>query len=237
MIDIDFFEELEGDLGGNLVDVELTEDDYVRAFNKAKRTYIQKGNDNFRRTFYELPVIAGTTVYAMPPTTNEIIKIIKPSGFTTDNPFTQAIVNDMFAGVRGSNNADLATYELSSQMIENIDIYTANATPFNFDRIAKNITLLDTPNITEKWMLETYESLTDNEYRDVLWVHEWALAELKIVLGRAYSKFGSLSSPTGETSVGGDLLLSEGREDKDRLLEEIKGLTDGAPTGLPIIIG
>ena len=237
MNNIDFEEQMQAQLGGNLVDVELTDDDYELAFKLAKKTYQQKGNDNFNRMFTELPVVAGTATYNLAATTQEITRIIKPSAYFTDNPFSQAMVNDLFSGIRNAGGGSLATYELSAQMIENIDIYTANAASFNFNRITKTIQLLSTPAVTETWIMDTFESLTDAQYRDVLWVQEWALAELKIMLGRAYSKFQALSSPTGETSIGGDIMLSEGREDKERLLEDIKLMVDGAPIGLPIMVG
>ena len=95
----------------------------------------------------------------------------------------------------------------------------------------------DKPDITEQWLLEVYTDLSDDEYRDRLWIYEFALAHTKIMLGRAYSKFQSLSSPTGETSLNGDALLQEGIADKERLLIEIKDYTDGDPIGGAILIG
>lgn len=236
MIDTDFEELITGQLGGNLVDVELQQDDYDIAFYKAKLTYQTKGNDNFRKTYYTLPVVADTIQYDLPASTMEIMSLIKPSFYHSDDPFTIATVNDMFNGIR-QNSGDLATFELSMQSMENLDIYTTRQTPFVFDRINKTIKLLDTPNVTENWILEIQESLSDAEYRDLLWIQEWALAEAKIMLGRAYTKFQALSSPTGETSLAGDILTAEGREDKDLLLEDIKNHVDGEPTGMPFIIG
>lgn len=237
MNDIDFQEQMLTMLGGNLVDVELTDDDFTTAFTLAKRTYLQKGNDNYNRTFTNLSIVAGTDTYNLPASMNEVMKIIKPSMYAGDNPFTLAVINDLFSDIRSQVGGSLATYELTSQMIENIDIYTANATPFHFDRLNKTIKFLSIPSITETWIVEGMESLTDAQYRDQLWIQEWALAELKIILGRAYSKFSSLSSPSGETSLNGDIYLSEAREDKERLLLDISMMTDGAPTGLPIMIG
>lgn len=235
MIDLDFYQELEGALGGYLVDVELTEDDYIRAFNQAKRMYKQKGNNNYRHKYSDLNVTTGVRNYPVDPSINEIIKIIKPGGLYTDNPFTIAAIQDMFNGVR--SDSGLATYELTSQMIENIEIYTAHFTNFSFDRLNHTIELWDTPKTDETWILEVYVDLTDDEYRDVVWIYEWTLAELKITLGRAYSKFSTVGGPTGETSLNGDQLIQEGREDKDRLLEDIKNHVDGDMVGLPLLIG
>ena len=53
------------------------------------------------------------------------------------------------------------------------------------------------------------------------WIKEWALAEAKEVLGRIRSKFGSFPGPRGDLSLDGETLISEAREDKERLLERL----------------
>lgn len=233
----DFQFEMETQLGGNLVDVELTENDYEVAFKRAKRMMTERGNNNLRRNFVTIPIITDTVTYQLPMETNEVMQVIKPNGYNTQDPFTEAAVQEMFGAITGQTSQSLATYELSSQMLENLSIYAVDAVPYHFDTIAKTIRFLKSPTTDQNWIVETYENLTDQEYMDLFWIQEWTLAELKIILGRAYSKFSSLSSPTGETSLQGDILVSEGNEDKIRLREDIQNHIDGAPTSLPILLG
>lgn len=68
------------------------------------------------------------------------------------------------------------------------------------------------------------------------WIFDFALAECKIILGRIRSKFAAFASlgNTGLT-LDGDQLLSEGAEEKDRLLERLK--EEEVYEGLGILIG
>jgi hypothetical protein len=66
-----------------------------------------------------------------------------------------------------------------------------------------------------------------------LWlVREWALAEAKYTLGRIRGKFSSLPAAGGERTLDGDALISEAREDKEKI--EAKVLDFQGPV-LPLV--
>lgn len=53
------------------------------------------------------------------------------------------------------------------------------------------------------------------------WVRYYALAQCKIMLGEIRRKYSSLPGPQGDLSLNGDALVSEGREDIDKLRERL----------------
>lgn len=229
-------------LGGNLVDVELTDSDITVAFNHAVKTWEQKGNVNLDHEWMTLPVTQGTRVYTVPDGINTIVRVIRPSttGLSTDNPFHAAFIQNLYSGfgVGGVGvGSQLISYDLTLQLIENIEKYFSLGTQFFYRRFSKEIELQTQPQYDSIWFMEVYKTLTDDQYRDVLWVQEWTLAECKMILGRAYSKFQSLSAPTGDTSLNGDALIQEGKDDKERLLQDISDYTDGEPIGGLMIMG
>jgi len=233
--------EMEVALGGSLIDVELVDADYQYAFDKAKRTFIQLGNNNLDRKFYPLSVTEGTSSYNLPSIENidTVVRIIKPrGGLIANEPFSIATIQSLFGSFYASNQSNLFSYEMLTQYLDNIRIYTADDIQFIYKKIKNfELTLLDPPKSDETWLIEVYADLSDDEYRDNLWVHEYSLAELKIILGRAYRKFQALSTPTGETSLDGDQLVQEGKEEKIELRERIGNYVDGAPAGGVIMIG
>lgn len=233
-----FNEELLIALGGNLVDVELTEKDFEYAFNRAKRTFQQKGNNNLDKGFVLLSVTKDTRKYDIPESVDTVIRIIRPGygGLFPENPWHYAIIQDIYNGLRAGGSS-LVTYELSYQLIENIQKYMAHDVDFIFNKRRHTIEFLNTPKANEAWFLECYHDLPDEEYRALPWIQEWALTELKIILGRAYSKFGTLPGPSGEISMDGQSLIQEARDDQQRLIEEIGFYVDGDPTGGVILIG
>lgn len=239
----EFIDDMTTALGGNLVDVELTQTDYEYAFDKAKRIFVQRGNNNLDRKFYSLAAITNQTEYTLPSSENidTIVKIVKPRssfGYTA-NPHHAYAIQTFFGGYYGGSGAgfDAMTYELGRQLMDDYDIMLAYETQFIWKKRNNQLTLLNAPKVDETWMLEVYADLSDAEYEDLIWIRNYTIAELKIILGRAYRKFSALSTPTGETSLDGEQLVSEGKEEQIILLENIGDYIDGDPTGSVFIIG
>lgn len=235
-----FIEDMTTALGGNLIDVELDQKDFQYAFDQAKRLFVQKGNNNLDKKFYSLSITEGTRVYTLPSNENidTVIRIIKPtSSFSSDDPFSMASIQQVFGSQQMTAGSSLISYELTMQLLDNINIYIAHSTDFIWKKRNNELTLLDTPKIDETWMLELYADLSDAEYEEVLWVREYTLAQLKMILGRAYRKFQTLTTPSGETPLDGEQLVQDGKEEKERLIENIQDYVDGDPTGSVIMIG
>ena len=60
------------------------------------------------------------------------------------------------------------------------------------------------------------------------WIADWSLAECKMMLGEARSKFpGGLPGPGGAVTLNGDALKQESMADKERLLAAINNMEEG----------
>lgn len=57
--------------------------------------------------------------------------------------------------------------------------------------------------------------------KHLYWLKQWALADAKYILGRKRGKFKSLPTAGGERSLDGEDLISESKEEKERLEEKI----------------
>jgi len=58
------------------------------------------------------------------------------------------------------------------------------------------------------------------------WIRQYCLALSREQLGLVRSKFGSIPVPGAEVSLNGDNLISQGREDKDKLVTSLKEMLD-----------
>ena len=58
------------------------------------------------------------------------------------------------------------------------------------------------------------------------WIRKYCLALSKELLGIIRSKYANMPLPNGEVSLDGEALKGEGREEKQQLLEELKGFLD-----------
>lgn len=236
----EFYDEIITALGGNMMDVELCEKDIELTFKKAKRTFQQKGHNSYRKMYYRLKVDPCQTVYSLPIDLSMVVKIIKPDNiFGTGDEFALATFNDLFwrTNRTGATVSEWLAYDFTMQIIETHRRYIVFDVSFHFDEMNKTIRLESPPKRNEYWLVECYLNLSDDEYRDILWIQNWALAEAKIMLGNAYRKFSQLPGPDGTISLDGNGLIQEGTQEKERLLEEIQQGTDGALDYYPVTIG
>jgi len=227
-------------LGNNLIDVELTDDDLDFAFDKTKRIYQQRGNDNHDRKFISFAVVPDTLSYTLPSADNinDIVKIIKPkSSLSPSDPFSMATINEIFGSMYSSGSSSMLSYELLHQSLDNLNIYLLHDTQFIWKKRINELTLLDNPKIAENWIVEVYAFLNDQSYEDIIWIRNYTMAEAKILLGTAYRKFQSLTAPSGETSLAGDAMIAEGKEEQLLLLETIGDYVDGDIAGSVFLIG
>ena len=56
------------------------------------------------------------------------------------------------------------------------------------------------------------------------WIRRFALALTKEILGQVRSKFGSIPIPGESVTLNGDALITQGKEEQDKLREELKTL-------------
>jgi len=242
MTEEEFFDEIYTLLGDSMVDVELSERDLRTAFNRARRTYQQIGPNNHIQGYFCLPVQAGKQEYHVPPEIHTVIKVIRPAIYWDgggDPIVAQAAYNDLFFHHPTSiGSGDFITLEYMQQNLEIWRRYTSHDVDFHYNQRMGFIRFLNKPKSNENWVLEVYQDMTDDEYRGVLWVQNWALAEAKKILGTAYRKFSGVPGPDGgSVSLGGDQLIQEADEAMRQLREDIQNGVAGETEWWGISVG
>jgi hypothetical protein len=61
-----------------------------------------------------------------------------------------------------------------------------------------------------------------------VWINSWVLSQLKITIGEAREKFGSIAGPGGGTTLNGTAMKSEGAAMQLALIDELKNYVDGS---------
>lgn len=238
---IEFYDRVVRSLSGGLVDVELEEEDLDVAFQLAKQTYTKIGNANEERDFYSLTVTKGVHTYNL---TEEgilsISNIIRPKrgGLTSyEDPFVQSAYELMFNYNAYGSSQMFILYDLTMQMEENIRQYTVAESEWIHNKRQNTLRFLKAPTADGIYVLDCYHTPTDEQLYDNLWVFKYTLAEAKCILGRAYRKFGTLPSPTGESQIDGNDLVTEGKDEKNQLEESVMDFQYGEADGLGVYIG
>jgi hypothetical protein len=135
----------------------------------------------------------------------------------------------------------LAVFDAFGQYKETMGRMFGAEYNFLWNRNTKILTLLRNINVAESVMITVFNFIPEETLlKDVYtsnWLSSYSLAESKIALGEARSKYTSgLPGAGGSIQLNGDVLKTEGREDKEKLDQEISLMSEGN-SHLPFIIG
>ncbi len=229
--------ELKLRLGDGMIDVELDPEHYNLAIDRAIQTLRSRSDAAVEESYVFLQTQPEVQEYTLP---NEILNIrrVYRRGVgggnigtgTNFDPFDVAFQNTYLinAGVVGG----LANYDAFTQYKETLNRIFGGEYNFTFNTNTKVLKILRRITITEDIMIQVSnlvpeQSLLQNEYTRP-WMADWALAESKMMLGEARSKYSSgLPGPGGAVQLNGDALKQEAASDKERLLQSIINMEEG----------
>ena len=234
----ELFKGLELRLGGGMIDVELDPEHYEAAYKYAIKIYRQRAQNSTIESYTLLPLEANTDIYTLPKEFMNVRQVFRrtigletgPASSSFD-PFSSAILNTYLLNYNYSGG--LATYdfyagyiELAARMFGGYMIYT-------FNPVTKQIRFVrDTKATGEKILIwadiqRPENELIEDPYAGV-WIADFVLATLKITIGEAREKFGTIAGPGGGTSLNGQAMKAEGLAMQEKLIDELKRYVDGS---------
>lgn len=229
--------ELKLRLGDGMIDVELDPEHYNLAIDRAIQTFRSRSDGAVEESYAFLQTQPEVQEYTLPGEVLNIRRVYRRGvgggniGTGTNfDPFDVAFQNTYLinAGVVGG----LANYDAFSQYKETLNRIFGGEYNFTFNTNTKVLKLLRRISITEDIMIQVSnlvpeQSLLQNEYTRP-WMADWALAESKMMLGEARSKYASgLPGPGGAVQLNGEALKQEAASDKERLLQSIINMEEG----------
>lgn len=241
--------ELEIMLGGQLVDVELDKASYDLAIDLAIEYYRQRSSNAVEESYLFIMLSKATNDYVLPEEVTEVRKIYRKSfgaitassdGSDTSSvdPFDVAYTNMLY--MMDLSSGGLATYDISRQNLELAGRLFGEELLYSWNEATKRLKIVRNLRSDEEVLLWIYnyipeEDLLKNTYARP-WLRRYALAQAKIMLGRAYRKFGNLAGPQGGVSMNASELINEAMTDLAELEDSLKKYGDGG-TPLSFIMG
>jgi len=224
-------------LGDGMIDVELDPEHYNLAIDRAIQTLRSRSDAAVEESYAFLQTQPDVQEYTLPSEILNIRRVYRRGvgggniGTGTNfDPFDIAFQNTYLinAGVVGG----LANYDAFTQYKETLNRIFGGEYNFTFNTNTKVLKILRRIAISEDIMIQVSnlvpeQSLLQNEYTRP-WMADWALAESKMMLGEARSKYSSgLPGPGGSVQLNGDALKQEAASDKERLLQSIINMEEG----------
>lgn len=232
-------------MGAGVIDVELTKDHMELALNMAFERYRLRSMNATEERFAFLQLQPGQTAYTLPDEVTAVKVVYRrgtagtvSAGGTQLDPFALSYTNQYL--LQSGQSGGLLTYELFTGYQELVGkmfglhiVHIYDPTSHTL-RIERNIVY---PEDVLLW-IECHRPdevlLADGKAR--IWLRDYTVARAKFMLGDIRGKFQQIAGPNGGTSLNGDALKAEAKEEMDRLENEVKMGVDGY-TGYGFIIG
>ena len=237
---------LNSQMGWPQLCVELQEEQFNIAIDNALDNYRQLSSGAYRRGFVLYKLIPNQQMYYLNSAidkTDHIVDIHKihrkgPLGVFGGGPndvWAQAFAQQYYDLAAGGG--DILSTHLVAAYGEELSRLFAGDLMFQWDEQSHELFITKAIRGYETVIIEAMLERSEQELLLDRWckqyIQNWALAELKMMLGLIRSKFSSgTPGPSGTINLNGELLVSEARQDMAELKEELLNYEYGGMVGL-----
>ena len=234
-------------LGDGMIDVELDPKHYETALEKALGKYRQRAENSVEESYAVLELQEDTNDYILPNEVMSVREVFRRSigsrtgggdGGTLFEPFNLAYTNTYL--LSSTQMGGLSTYYAFAGYQELVGKMFGSFIQFKFDPVSKKLTIMQRPRSDEQILMQIYNQRPDlNLLSDPYagqWLKDYTLAVSKYMLGEARSKFATISTPQGGTSLNGEALKADAQAEMEKLEQDLTNYVDGS-TPLSFVIG
>jgi len=232
----ELIKELQLRLADGIVDVELDRDHYDVAIDKALAMYRQMSSGSVEESIIFIQTQPTVTEYTLPNEVMEVRRLYRRGVGTNSgsgsnfDPFDVAF-NNMYL-LNAGQIGGLATFDAFSQYKETVGRIFGSEYDFIWNRNTKVLKILRNVSVDEEVAVGVYNFIPEATLlSDVYasnWLGSYALAQSKLMLGEARSKYTSgLPGAGGAIQLNGDALKTEGQNEIEQLKQSIYNMEEG----------
>jgi hypothetical protein len=235
-------------LGDGMIDVELDPAHMELALERALTHYRQRSSNAVEESYLFLELIQDQNEYRLPDEVIGVREVFRRAvgsrtglgaGGTLFEPFNLAYTNTYL--MSGSMMGGLATYDAFAGYQKLVGRMFGSYIEYNWKPTSHILDILQRPFAQgEQILIRSYNFRPDwvllQDIYAKQWLRNYSLAVCKQILGQARSKFGSIAGPGSPITLNGTALLSEAKEEMEKLDKEVQDLTAGG-FGMTFVIG
>jgi len=223
-------------LGGDIIDLELDPQHYEAAYDYAIKVYRQKAQNSTQESYTLMTIIKNVDTYTLPSEYVNVRAIFRrtvgletgPSS-TSFDPFSSAILNTYLLNYNYTGG--MATYDFYAGYVELAARMFGGYVTYTFNPVTKVLRVVrDFKGTGERVLIWADMTRPETELLQDpgigIWITDFILATVKIIIGEAREKFASIAGPAGGSSLNGQAMKSEGKAEQDRLIDELKRYVD-----------
>lgn len=232
------FQNIRYRLGDGIIDLELDPQHYEAAYNYAIKVYRQRAQNATSESYTLMTVIKNIDTYTLPQEFINVRALFRrtvgletgPSSSSFD-PFSSAILNTYLLNYNYTGG--MATYDFYAGYVELAARMFGGYVTYTFDPVTKVLRVVrDFKGSGERILIwadvqKPETTLLQDPYSGV-WIGDFMLGNLKVIIGEAREKFSTIPGPGGGTSLNGTAMKNEGKEAMAACIEDLKRYVDGS---------
>lgn len=230
------FQNLRYRLGDGIIDLELDPEHFEAAYNYAIKVYRQRAQNATVESYTLMTVIKNVDTYTLPAEFINVRCLFRrtigletgPSS-TSFDPFSSAILNTYLLNYNYTGG--MATYDFYAGYVELAARMFGGYVTYTFNPVTKILRVVrDFKGTGERILIwadiqrPEIELLQDPGAG--VWIGDFILAQLKMIIGEAREKYGSIAGPGGGTTLNGAAMKAEAKEAQEKLMEQLKAYVD-----------
>jgi hypothetical protein len=240
-----FFFEINISLGGDSIELDLSDDDYKFAFNRS----LEELRGLSTRSIYEslgfLHLTPNVQIYRVHRAIDNVISVYRKRAlFDSNNTgfdyFSQIAAGMIYPGAQPGGYMGIATYDFALQYEETLNRLFARELRWRFFPWNHTIVFDQVPRSTEMVVMRCAVLKNINElmqdHWSRLWLQKWTTAVLKSILGNKWGKFPQLPGAQGEVQINWQKFAQEAQVEMKELKEQIYRYEDGGTPPYPMMM-
>lgn len=239
-----FFMEANMALGGESIDIDLSDEEFSFAFNRAMDEFRGLSTRSVYESYAFLKLTPNVQIYRLHRAVDNIIALYRKRAlFDSNNTgfdyFSQIAAGMIYPGSQPGGYLGIATYDFALQYEETLNRLFARDIRFTFRPEIHTLVLLQVPRADEFAVLRCMvlksisELLSDHWAR--LWLQKWTIAMCKSMLANKWGKFPQLPGAQGGVQLNWQKYATEAATEMKELREQIYRLEDGGTPPYPMM--
>jgi hypothetical protein len=226
-----------------MVDVELDPKHYEQGIDLAVDKFRAKSDNSTEEAFIFLEIQTDVGDYTLSKEVIEVKQLFRRSISGSNNsvdadPFEMAYTNLYF--LQGGRIGGLLTWDAFAQYQEVVRRLFGGHLNFKYNQNNNKLTLMRRPRAQENILVQCFmekpvETLITDRYARP-WIRDYSLAQCKMMLGEARSKYSSLPGAQGNVTLNGNDLKAEAQASIEKLERDIE-LYGSGEDPLTFVIG
>lgn len=231
------FSDLSHRLGAGIIDLEVDAEHFETAYRYALKVYRQRAQNATEETYTLLTTEQNMDVYILPEQFVNVRSLFRRTigldtgsgGSASFDPFSSAILNTYL--LQYNQAGGMATYDLYAGYVELAARMFGGYVVYTFNPVTKQLRIVRDPKASGEKILiwadmQKSEDILLQDNGSGVWLADWTLAELKIMIGQGRGKFAQIAGPGGGTTLNGAEMKAEGAKMQETLLEDLKRFVD-----------